>query len=493
MRLISFMTSHVYTSIIIGTGFSGIAMGISLLNKGINDFIILEKASAIGGTWRENTYPGAECDIPSALYSYSFEPYPKWKYKWSMQPQILEYINHVADKYNLHSHILFEQELSTASWDDITSIWSLQTKQDQSFKCKTVISAIGQLHHPSTPSILGQDSYTGESWHSAQWNHDVSLHGKTVGIIGNAASAVQLIPEVAKEASELIIFQRSSNWMLPKQDRAYRGWEKTLVAKIPFLLRLYRLKIWMLGGALYFLMTKGNGLLRKFYQRKSIDFIKKHIKDKSLIKILTPAYPMGAKRVLFSDTYYSTLAKENVTINSAGVKEIKSRSVVSNDGQEYDLDVLIYATGFKTNPFLLGLDIRGNNGITIKEHWKDGPKTYLGIMTDKFPNFFMMYGPNTNLGHNSIIIMSESQANYIAQCIDMLNKTENKSMEVKEAILSSYHTELQKRLDNMIWSGIEQSWYKSPSGSITNNYPGRTMEYMRRTKSVNFSEYDLKN
>jgi len=486
------MSTHTYTSIIIGTGFSGIAMAIKLLQKGITDFLILEKATAIGGTWRENTYPGAECDIPSALYSYSFEPYPKWEYKWSLQPQILEYINYVADKHGLRSHIHFEQELSSAAWDESSSTWHLQTKQGDEYEAKTLVSAIGQLHHPSTPPFKGKESFIGESWHSAQWNHNISLKGRKVGVIGNAASAVQFIPEIAKEAGELIIFQRSANWMLPKQDRAYMTWEKNLVARAPLLLRMYRLKIWMLGGALFLLMKKGNDLLRKIYQKKTIDFIKEYIKDPELIKTLTPDYPLGAKRVLFSDTYYPALARKNVSIIPGGVKEIKDRSVISNDDSEYDLDVLIYATGFKTNPFLLDIDIKGKDAVSIKDHWKAGPKNYLGITVDLFPNLFMMYGPNTNLGHNSIIIMSEAQADYITQCIETIHNKKHKTIEVKSEILSAYHTEIQERLSKMIWTSIDKSWYISASGNIPNNYPGRTMEYMKKTKSVNFDEYHVR-
>jgi len=485
------MPQQTFTSIIIGSGFSGLAMAIKLKEKGIQDFIVLEKAGDIGGTWRENTYPGAECDIPSALYSYSFEPYPHWEYKWSMQPQILKYIHYVVDKYKLRHHIQFNQEFKSAEWDGDNAQWILKTKSGESFVSKTIISAIGQLHHPSMPRIDGMADFQGDSWHSAKWNHNISLENKTVGVIGNAASAVQFIPEIAKVAKQVTIFQRSANWMLPKQDRAYNNWEKKLVARLPFILKLYRLKLWLLGGALFTLMKTGNNYLRNIYEKKTINYIKEHITDPAIVKSLIPTYPFGAKRALFSDTYYAALAKENVTLVSGGLEKINTLSVSSNNNTEHPIDILIYATGFITNPFLLGIDIKGKNGLKLADHWKDGPKNYLGISVDQFPNLFMMYGPNTNLGHNSIILMSEAQANYIAQCIKLLDDTKWNSIEVKVDVIDKHHHETQERLENMIWASIDKSWYKSEGGNIPNNYPGRTMEYSQKTKKVNFDDYDL--
>jgi len=483
------MLDHTYTSIIIGSGFSGLAMAIKLKETGIENFLILEKAEDVGGTWRDNTYPGAECDIPSALYSYSFEAYPHWEYKWSMQPQILEYIHDVVDKYDLRQYIKFNEEFKSGKWYERDKEWHIMTKSGQSFKTKTCISAIGQLHHPSMPDIVGIDNFQGDSWHSSQWNHMINLEHKTIGVIGNAASAVQFIPEIAKVAKHISIFQRSANWILPKQDRAYRNWEKKLVMTFPILLQLYRLKIWLLGGALFSLMKNGNEFLRKIYQKKSINYIKDHISDQELVRALTPTYPLGAKRILFSDTYYAALARQNVSLVTSGIQNISSQGVTSNDTTEYPLDILIYATGFISNPFLFGLELIGKNGLALSEHWKNGPKNYKGMAIDGFPNLFMMYGPNTNLGHNSILLMSEAQAKYIAQCVESIHNEKWNSLEVKEDVINTYHTETQERLDNMIWASINDSWYKSENGNIPNNYPGRTMEYKRKTKKVNFEDY----
>ena len=484
-------TTRTHTCIIIGTGFSGLAMAIRLKLRGIDDFIILEKADDIGGTWRENTYPGAECDIPSALYSYSFEPYPDWEYKWSFQSQILEYIKLVAQKYDLYPHILTGKEMVAASWQEEPAVWKVSTHNGETFHGKTLVSAIGQLHHPSIPEFAGKSSFTGASWHSAQWDRDFPLSGKTVGVIGNAASAVQFIPEIAKVAGRVVVFQRSANWMLPKQDRAYRQWEKKLVTRFPILLKLYRWQIWLKGGALFFLMKKGNEALRQFMQRRSVAYIKRHLKDPELIRALTPDYPMGAKRILFSDTYYAALARPNVHLETSGIREITGGGVKTENGAEHQLDVLVYATGFKTNPFLLGLDIRGKGGMSIKDYWQDGPRNYLGMAMHYFPNLFLMYGPNTNLGSNSIILMSEAQAGYIAQCVEAILQKGWKSMEIRESVLQDYYNTTQERLKNTVWAQIDHSWYKSSNGDLPNNYPGRTMEYSRATRKVDFSKYHI--
>ena len=480
-----------YSSIIIGSGFSGICLAIQLKAKGIHDFIILEKAKNLGGTWRENTYPGAECDIPSALYSYSFEPYPYWEYKWSHQPQILEYLHHCATKYEILSHIHFQKELIAAEWNEEKDNWKVITKDGSIFYSKTFTTAIGQLHHPSTPNFKGKDSFEGVAFHSAQWNHEISLKNKIVGIIGTGASASQFIPQVAKEAKQVIIFQRSPNWMLPKQDRLYKNWEKQLVRRFPFLLKMYRLKLWLLGGALFILMKDGNHYLRKVYQSKTKKYIRENIDDLELRKKLVPKYPLGAKRVLFSDDYYASLNQKNVTLITESIQEINFEGLKTSNGISHQMEVMVFGTGFKTNPFLLGIDIKGRNGITIQEAWKDSPKNYLGITVNDFPNLFMMYGPNTNLGHNSIIIMSEAQANYIVQCVDGLKKNNWKSLEVKKEVLQKYHDSIQERLRNMIWTKIEMSWYQSKNGDIPNNWPGRTMEYTRRTRRVDFSDFDI--
>jgi cation diffusion facilitator CzcD-associated flavoprotein CzcO len=480
-----------HTAIIIGTGFSGLCQAIKLKEKGIHDFVILEKANDIGGTWRENTYPGAECDVPSALYSYSFEPYPFWEYKWSHQPQILEYLKMCSDKYSIDAHIHFNKEMTGAIWNEKEHFWTVKCKDGSTYTTQNLIIAIGQLHHPSIPNFEGKENFEGVQFHSAKWNHEVDLKDKKVGVIGNAASAIQFIPEIQKIAKQVIVFQRSANWMLPKQDRLYKDWEKKLVRKLPILLKTYRLRLWLMGGALYFMMKGKKSVLRTIYQFLSKRYVKRTIDDPALRKKLIPNFPLGAKRLLFSDNYYDALNEKNVEVVTDSIKQITTKGIQTKSNH-YDLEALIFATGFIANPFLLNIELIGKNGKSIQKDWKDGQKAYLGITVSNFPNLFLMYGPNTNLGHNSIIIMSEAQANYIAQCIDKMQKNRWKALEIKPEIMENYYASIQKRLQKMIWAKIENSWYKSPSGNhIPNNYPGRTMEYVRLTKNVDFTKFEI--
>jgi len=477
--------------IIVGSGFSGLCMAIKLKEAGLQDIAILEKADGLGGTWRENTYPGAECDIPSALYSYSFVSYPDWEYKWSHQPQILSYLDMCADQYDLKQHIQYQQEVTGANWDPQEKQWSVSTRAGETLSCKFLIFATGQLHHPSTPEWPGMEDFQGQVFHSAKWNHEVSLEGKNVAVIGNAASAIQFIPEIAKEAKKLSIYQRSANWILPKQDRQYRSWEKSLVRKLPFLLKLYRLRIWLLGGAMYNMMKSDKSILRGVYQYLGKRYIKQHIKDPELVKKLTPDFRMGAKRVLFSDTFYETLAQPHVQVLDGNIKHWTSDGLTTSDDQTNSHDVIICATGFKTQPLLSKLDIIGSAGLHLRKYWEEGPKNYLGMTMVNFPNLFLMYGPNTNLGHNSIIIMSEAQASYIAQCIAEVQLQNKSTIEVKATSLETYYHKIQARLKDMIWASVSASWYQNKHGQQTLNWPGRTWEYIRRTKKVDFKDYDL--
>lgn len=480
-----------YNAIIIGAGFSGIDAAIQLKKKGIHNFIILEKAASLGGTWRENTYPGARCDVESVLYSYSYEPNPDWDWKWSEQSQILQYMESTAKKYEVAMHIHFQKELVAAHWQETEGYWNIQTKDGVNYQTKVLITAIGQLHHPKVPNLKDSHIFKGHSWHSAQWNHEVSLKGKRIGVIGNGASAVQLIPEVAKEAKSMTVFQRTPNWILPKKDRLLKNWEKALLKQIPFIGKLGRFRIWLRNGTLYNVLIGKTVWMRKLQEWLSKKHLEKSISDKQLSTQLLPTYPMGTKRLLISENFYETLAKDHVQLSTSSIAKITPTGLLTQDGQQHDLDIIIYATGFKTNPFLLGLDIKGRQGTPIKTVWKEEPKNYLGMTINGFPNFFMMYGPNINLGSNSMLIMIEAQGKYIAECVTSLKKNNWKAIEVKSDVLNKYYEEIQQRLNKMLWANHENSWYKSENGIITNNWPGRTWEYIRRAKKVNYSDYHV--
>ena len=475
--------------IIVGSGFGGLCMGIKLKQAGIDDFVILEKADDLGGTWRENTYPGAECDIPSALYSYSFEHKDDWQFKWSGQAQILKYQHDTAVKHGLGPHFRFKQAVVSADFDQATKQWNIVTDTGEHYCAQHFVTALGQLHHPSTPAINGADDYLGETFHSAQWNHSVNLKGKRVGVIGNAASAVQFIPEVAKVAEHLTIFQRSANWMQPKLDRPYRKWEQKFSAKVPFLTSSYRWFLWAVGEYGVFSAIRGNRLTKWILKRRGLGDLAKHISDPELRAKLTPTYEIGAKRILFADHYYPALARENVTLETTSVDSFTPQGIRLANGQEIDFDVVIYGTGFKTNPFLSSIEVRGLNGKTLREAWSDGAQAYLGVSTNGFPNMHMLYGPNTNLGHTSIIIMLEAQVGFVLESIARQDANKVSALDVKHAVEAEFNSELQTRLATLAFSKVANSWYKD-GDKVTNNWVGGTKEYVRRLRDIDWNAYD---
>jgi len=476
--------------IIVGSGFSGLCMGIKLKEAGIHDFIILEKAPKLGGTWRENIYPGAECDIPSVLYSFSFATNPNWQRKWSGQEQILEYQQSLAERYQLASHFRFNQTVKSAKFDADLSIWTIHCDSGDQFQAQHFVSAIGQLHEVAQPNFAGLENYLGEHFHAAQWRNDISLNSKNVAVIGNAASAVQLIPEVAKVSKTLTVLQRSANWMLKKNNRANSKFMKRLYTLFPFAQKISRLFIWLNAELLLFPAIKGTPVANWVVKQMALANLRKHIKDPELRKTLTPTYPLGAKRTLFSHEYYEALSRDNVSLETTGVDSFTNGGIKLKDQRELKFDVVIFATGFQTNPFLQSIEIRGKNNILLKEHWNNGAHAYLGIHTHGFPNMHMLYGPNTNLSHNSIIAMIETQVGYIINAITKLESQQQNSLDIKESAESSYNSILQSRLNNMSFNKVAQSWYLD-NGKITNNWAGNVTEYQKKLATIDWSAYKL--
>lgn len=475
--------------IIIGVGFAGLCAAIKLKQAGIHDFIILEKASEVGGTWRENTYPGAECDIPTALYSYSFEQNPDWDYRWAAQEQILEYIKHAASKHDVYSHIRFDQRVEKASYQQQDQQWQLQTASGDHYQCQFFISAVGQLHHPQQPNIRGADTFSGASFHSAKWDHDIDLKGKRVAVVGTGASAIQFVPPVVNDAAEVHVFQRSPNWILPKFDHPYKDWHKDLRTKFPIIGKLDRLRTW-LRGELFLLPTmSGNRVNQAILKKLCLYVLGREITDDAKRAKLTPDYVIGAKRILFSDDYYSALNQSHVHLHTESLEQIDGNSL-RFDGKNIDnIDVIIYGTGFVTNPFLSDMSIVGRDQQDLHDSWSDGAKAYLGLCCAGFPNFFMMYGPNTNLGHNSIVLMIEAQADYIVRSIKAVDDSNAKSIEVKAEVEQAYNEKLQSALSKTVWSQVD-SWY-TDRGRITNNWHGSTSKYRRKTRNFKLSDYSL--
>ncbi len=478
-----------YQCIIVGSGFSGICLAIRLKSCGMENFLVLEKASEPGGTWRDNHYPGAECDVASALYSFSFETKTDWDYQWSEQPQILEYIRNTARKHGVVDHIRFNSELSAADYNSDTQQWTVHLHNGTTLTAQFLVSAVGQLHKPRIPEYPGAESFRGPRFHSANWNHDIDPGGKSVAVIGNAASAAQFIPIVAQRAAKLTVFQRSANWVAPKRDRRYTEREKKLLRRFPWIKRLTRLKIYLRNEVIAYPVLKGNRFNTWLVKTACLGYLNKTVTDASLRRKLLPDYPIGARRILVVDGYYEALMRDNVELITDPIVSIVPQGIRTRHGL-HPCDVIIYGTGFVTNPFLDGIRIAGRSGTLLSEHWSAGARAYLGITTSGFPNLFFMYGPNTNLGHNSILLMAESQANYILQAMRAVADAHAGALEVREDVEQRYDRSIQSRLQNMVWSRVAQSWYKS-GDRITNNWPGSVGEYRRATRKFNPVEFRL--
>ncbi len=477
---------HILT-LIIGAGFAGLCMGAQLKRRGDDDFLIVDKASGAGGTWRHNTYPGAECDVPSALYSYSFAPNPTWDFKWAKQPQILNYLENFSNDEGLRAHCRFNAQVSGAVFDEAAKRWTVILSDGTLVICQFLISAVGQLHHPRFGDFKGQNDFKGAQFHSAQWDHKVDLTHKNVAVIGNAASAIQLIPELQPVVKSLTVYQRSANWIIPKGDRPYSKFEKWLAVKVPSIAKLYRGSIWAAGEFFLYPVIQGKGLRSKILAAVSKAHMRKVIKDPQMRKALTPHYPIGAKRVLLSDKIYPALASANVELVTTGLERFTVCAIIDAAGETRSHDIIIHATGFITNPFLKELNIKGAKGQTLKQHWGEGASAYLGLMTHGFPNLFMLYGPNTNTGHTSIIYKIEAQVQGV---LKLMRQAQNGAIDVKESAEIEFDAEMQRRLSRMTWAEIDASWYQD-KGRLTNNWPGPSREYSRRARSPKFSDFNL--
>lgn len=475
---------------IIGSGFSGLCLGIQLKRAGIHSFTIFEKAAQLGGTWRDNTYPGAACDVPGFAYCFSFEQKADWSRKWAPQAEILEYMEHCARQYGLMPHIRFKTEIAGARFDAEQGKWNLRSAAGEEIAADVLVSAVGQLNRPFVPHIPGLDRFRGKAFHSARWDHDYALAGKTVAVVGNAASAIQFVPQIAPIVRQLYVFQRSANWMLPRGDRAYSEREKRRFARYPLLARLYRCWIW-LQYEMQWPLFRRNRFVAKHVTRLAEESMCEHVTDPGLRDVLTPDYPIGGKRILISDDYYQSLGRENVGLVTSDIDRLTESAVVTRDGKTRPVDAVILATGFESTSFLAPMEIEGLNGRSLQVEWNEGARAFLGITVAGFPNLFLTYGPNTNLGHNSIIFMIECQVRYIIDCVEQLVARDLKHMDLRRDVMEAYNARLQEELRATVWAATGKSWYKTADGTITNNWSGSTVRYWWRTRKADLGVYTL--
>lgn len=476
--------------LIVGAGFSGLGLAIRLKQAGRNDFLIIEKADEVGGTWRDNTYPGCACDIPSHLYSLSFEAKADWSRLYPPQPELLDYLTGLARKHDLYRHIRLNTKMERAVWDEAAGIWRLTTDKGEEITARMLVSAIGALHIPAIPKLKGVENFKGPAFHSAQWRHDVDLTGKRVAVIGTGASAIQFVPQIAPQVHGLHLFQRTPPWVLPKIDGPIGPVSQWMFKHIPGYRRAFRALIYWINEARALALVNNSKAI-KIGEGYARSVIAKHITDPATRAKVTPDYRMGCKRVLLANDYYPALARPNVEVVTDGIAEVKTHSIVSKDGVERPIDAIIYGTGFDVTDSLKNLPIVGRQGLALNQAWKDGARGYYGITVSGFPNYFMLLGPNTGLGHNSQIVMIEGQINYVMSALKKLEAGKVRAIDLKPQVLDAHDRRIQDKLKNSVWQqGGCVSWYQDANGRNVTLWPGFTFDYVAKTRKLNLDEYE---
>ncbi|MBI5333473.1 MAG: NAD(P)/FAD-dependent oxidoreductase [Burkholderiales bacterium] len=477
-----------FHTLIIGAGFAGVGMAIALKKAGLGDLLILEKRSDVGGVWRDNTYPGAACDVPSHLYSFSFEPNPDWSRVFAPQAEIHQYLKRCAEKHGLLPAIRFGCEVAQARFLEEPSLWAVTLTSGQVLHARFVVTATGQLSRPVCPEIEGMDRFKGRVFHSAHWDHGYDVKGKRVAVIGTGASAIQFVPAIASRVSQLTVFQRSAAYILPRPDGPYAAWRKALFRRLPWTMKLHRARIYAQyeGRAIGF--TRIKALMDVAVGLPFKALLRRQVQDRALRAQLTPDYPIGCKRILLSNDYLATMARPNVKLVTQGIRRITADGIETVDGQHHAADAIVYGTGFAATAFLAPMTITGRDGLELNEAWRQGAQAYLGMTVPGFPNFFMLYGPNTNLGHSSIIYMLESQIAHVLRCMQAAHRAGASRVEVDHQRYARFNDTVQARLRATVWQGC-RSWYVDANGHNSTNWPGFTFGYRWLTRHGSLKAY----
>jgi cation diffusion facilitator CzcD-associated flavoprotein CzcO len=476
--------------VIVGAGFGGIGMAIELRKHGITDVTILERAPGIGGTWWHNTYPGAACDVPSHLYSFSYAQRRDWSRICSLQDEILDYLQSVARDFDVADLVVGNTEVESCTWDDHARQWTVASSDGRHWEADALIVATGQLHRTSYPRIEGRDEFAGHSFHSAEWDHDYDLRGRRVAVIGTGASAVQFVPEIAPVAERLVVFQRTGNWFMPRRNRPYPGWLKWVVAHVPGVQAFRRQFIFHYGESLTLMIRNPKTWGRVGHVRSSL-FMRWQLRgDRKLRKKVWPDYTFGCKRVLFSSLFLPALKRANVDLVTERVASLSPAGVVTADGVEHPVDCLIYGTGFRTNDFMFPMEIVGSGGQRLADAWARGAHAHLGMTVPGFPSLFVMYGPNTNTSGGSIIFYLEAQASYIRQALQLVQTRGAAAIEVRPEVEERSDRDVQAGFAGTAWTACD-SWYRDDSGRIVANWPHYMSDYAERTKVLDPTDFTL--
>lgn len=476
---------------IVGSGFSGLNMGISLKKAGFTNFTIFERADEVGGTWRDNIYPGCACDVPSHLYCYSFEPNPGWSEAYSGSREIQAYILRCAEKYGIRPHVRFNTPVTGATYDEGSGMWTLRTGGGGEFRARVLVSAAGGLSDPSYPDIEGLGTFRGKLLHTSRWDPDYPLKGRRVGVIGSGASAIQVVPAIAPDVASLAVYQRTPPWIVPRMNQKITERRKALYRNFPPALWARRQMIyWMLEGFAPFLILE-NDRIKSLVEQIALQHIRRSVKDPGLRRKVTPDYRIGCKRMLISNDWYPALQRPNVELVTDGITRITPNGIVSRDGRERELDAIVCATGFRVPSAGAPFPVVGRSGHSLGEAWRNGSEAYKGVACTGFPNLFFLMGPNTGPGHTSVLAYTEKQVDYIVQAVESLHRHNLRSVEVKEPVQSRFNRNLDRRMKHTVWTSGCASWYLAPNGRNTTLYPGYNWEYRLRVSHFNEAEYVL--
>jgi cation diffusion facilitator CzcD-associated flavoprotein CzcO len=469
---------------VLGAGAGGLAMGVALKRAGF-DFTIYEKSDGVGGTWRDNTYPGAACDVPSHLYSFSFAPNPSWSRTYATQPEILAYLEDCTDRFGLREHIRAGVNITSARWSDPEQGWTLTTASGETHRADVLVSALGMLNVPLQPDVPGLESFRGRVFHSSRWDHSKPLAGERVASIGTGASAIQYVPTIVDEVEHLTVFQRTPIWVTPRFESDYTDEQRRRFAKVPLAARRHRWGIWWTYQRTSFQasdpFTVAQTELARSYLARKVD-------DPDLRAALTPDFPVGCKRPLTSRAWFPALTRPNVRVVTSPITGVTPTGITTADGDEHSVDTIIFGTGFRATDYLTSVDITGRDGLSLRERWAEGAEAYLGLTVSSFPNFFMLYGPNTN-GVNSIMFMHEAQAHYVVRALRMMRRRRLSSIEVREDVERAYNIKVQQGMAGTVWVTGCTNYYTVANGKNVTQLPYSAGEYWLRTRIVGWWRY----
>jgi cation diffusion facilitator CzcD-associated flavoprotein CzcO len=477
--------------VVVGCGFAGLCMGVRLKQVGQYSFTIIEKGGDVGGTWRDNHYPGCACDVPSHLYSLSFASKADWTRLYPSQPELYSYLRDVAERYGLRPHIRFDTAMLQAEWSERDFLWRVTTTTTgEVITARVMVSGVGALHIPAYPEVPGVNKFQGTAFHSANWQANCDLRGKRVAVIGAGASAIQFVPKLAAQAEKVHVFQRTAPWVFPKRDRLIGKWERVLLRHLPGYRQAFRQ--WLHWRHESRMVAFSNDWILRIFEGRARRYIARHVADPGLRKAVTPDYRMGCKRILLSDDYYPALAQPNVEVVTDRIAALLPRAIVTADGSERPIDALIYGTGFDFVDSLRNLPVTGRNGIALHAAWRQAIRSYHGITVSGFPNFFMLMGPNTFLGHNSVIMMIEAQADYVIDCLKQMRNRGLRVIDVRADSQLRFDQWLQSHLTGSIWqSGGCRSWYQDGAGRNVALWPGFISRYRQGIRRMSLSDYNV--